>query len=88
MKKGQFSETQIIKAIQSNAAGRSVEEVCRELGVSSTTFYKWRQRYGGMDVKELTRFKQLEYDNAQLKRMYADLSMKYEAINDVLQKKF
>ena len=60
MKKSKFTETQIVKAIKEHENGRNVNELCRELGVSTASFYKWRQRYGGMEVKELIKLKELE----------------------------
>ena len=73
MKKSRFSESQIVKAINEHENGRSVNELCRELDVSATSFYKWRQRYGGIEVKELKKMKELEEENGRLKKMYANL---------------
>lgn len=71
MKKTRFTETQIVKAIQEHENGRKAEDICRELGIGTAAFYKWRQRYGGLQVTELKRLKELEEENARLKRMYA-----------------
>ena len=87
MKKSKFSETQIAKAIKEHEAGRKAEDLCRELGISTVTFYKWKQRYGGLDVKEITRLKELEEENARLKKMYANLSLVHEALKDAVEKK-
>jgi putative transposase len=87
MKKTRFTETQIVKAIQEHENGRKAEDVCRELGISTAAFYKWRQRYGGLEVQELKRMKELEEENSQLKRMYANLSLVHEAFKDAVAKK-
>lgn len=87
MKKTRFTETQIVKAIQEHENGRDAKELCRELGVSTAAFYKWRQRYGGLDVAELKRVKELEDENNRLKRMYANLSLVHEALKDAMAKK-
>jgi putative transposase len=86
MKKTRFTETQIVKAIQEHESGRKAEDICRELGITSAAFYKWRQRYGGLEVKELKRLKELEEENARLKRMYANLSLVHEAYKDAVAK--
>lgn len=87
MKKSRFTETQIVKAIQEHEGGRDAGDICRELGISTAAFYKWRQRYGGMEVNELKRVKELEEENARLKRMYANLSLVHEALKDAVAKK-
>jgi putative transposase len=87
MKKTQFTETQIVKAIQEHEGGRDAKGLCRELGITTAAFYKWRQRYGGLDVNELKRVKELEDENSRLKRMYANLSLVHEALKDAVSKK-
>lgn len=87
MKKTRFTETQIVKAIQEHEGGRKAEDVCRELGITTAAFYKWRQRYGGLDVAELKRVKELEDENSRLKRMFANLSLVHEALKDAMAKK-
>jgi putative transposase len=87
MKKSQFTETQIVKAIQEHEKGRKAEDLCRELGISTVTFYKWRQKYGGLEVAELKKMKELEEENSKLKRMYANLSLVHEALKDAVAKK-
>ena len=87
MKKTRFTETQIVKAIQEHEGGRDAKDVCRDLGISTAAFYKWRQRYGGLDVTELKRVKELEDENNRLKRMYANLSLVHEALKDAVAKK-
>jgi len=87
MKKTRFTETQIIKSIKEQENGRSSQEVCRELGITTAAFYKWRQRYGGLEVKELKRMKELEEENFRLKRMFAELSLVHHALKDAVEKK-
>jgi len=87
MKKTRFTETQIVKAIQEHEGGRDAKDLCRELGISTAAFYKWRQRYGGLDVSELKRVKELEDENNRLKRMYSNLSLVHEALKDAVAKK-
>lgn len=87
MKRTKFTETQIVKAIKDHENGRDAKELCRELGISTAAFYKWRQRYGGMEVNELKRVKELEAENSKLKRMYADLSLLHYALKDAMEKK-
>lgn len=87
MKKTKFTETQIIKAIKEHENGRNAQELCRELGITTAAFYKWRQRYGGLEVKELKKMKELEEENARLKRMFAELSLVHHALKDAVEKK-
>ena len=87
MKKTRFTESQIIKAIKEHENGRNAQELCRELGVTTAAFYKWRQRYGGLEVKELKRMKELEEENARLKKMFAELSLLHHALKDAVEKK-
>ena len=87
MKKSRFTETQIVKAIQEHEAGKDAKDICRELGITTASFYKWRKRYGGLDVNELKRIKELEEENSRLKRMYANLSLVHEALKDAMAKK-
>ena len=68
MKKTRFTETQIVKAIKEHENGRDAKEICRELQITTAAFYKWRQRYGGMEVNELKKVKDLELENARLKK--------------------
>jgi putative transposase len=87
MKKSKFTETQIVKAIQDHESGRKAEDICRELGVTTASFYKWRQRYGGMEVSDVKKMKELEEENARLKKMFANLSLVHEALKDAVAKK-
>jgi putative transposase len=88
MKKIKHSEAEIISILKKQEQGMKVTEICREHGISEPTFYNWKSRYGGMEVNELKRLKELEYENARLKKMYANLSLEHEALKDVLEKKF
>jgi len=88
MKRSKFKESQIIKALKENEAGRSAEEISRELGINKGTFYNWRKKYGGMEVSHLKRLKELEEENRKLKRMYADQALQLEMAKDVISKKW
>lgn len=87
MKKTRFTEAQIVKAIQEHENGRDAKDICRELSITTAAFYKWRQRYGGMEVNELKKMKELEQENSRLKRMYAELSLVHHALKDAVEKK-
>ena len=73
MKKSRFSEHQIIKILKEVEAGRSAKDVCREHGISNATYYAWKSKFGGMEASDIKRMRDLEYENARLKQMYADL---------------
>ena len=88
MKKSRFTDSQIIDALKRAEAGLTVPEICRELGISSATFYKWRAKYGGMDASLMARMKELEKENAKLKKMYAEAQMKSEVLQEALEKKW
>jgi len=88
MKKTRFSESQIIKAIKENEAGRKVEDLSRELGINLGTFYNWRKKYSGMEASQLEELKDLQAENNELKRMYADLALQNTMLKDVLGKKW
>jgi putative transposase len=87
MKKSKFTETQIVKAINEHESGRKAEEICREMAITTATFYKWRQRYAGMQASEVKKMRELQDENAKLKRMFADLSLVHEALKDAVAKK-
>ncbi len=88
MKKSKFTDSQIMEALKQVEAGLSVPEICRELGISSATFYKWRAKFGGMDVSMIARLKELEAENSRLKKMYAEERLKAEILNEALTKKW
>lgn len=87
MKRSKFTEEQIAFALCQAESGTTVAEVCRKMGVSEATFYNWKKKYGGLGVSELRRLKQLEEENARLKRMVADLSLDKQMLQEVIQKK-
>jgi putative transposase len=87
MKKSQFSEEKIIAILKQLDAGAKAMELARKHGVSDATIYNWKARYGGMDVSQLRRLKELEAENARLKRMYAELSLTHHALQDAVEKK-
>jgi putative transposase len=88
MKRTRFSETQIITALKSHEQGRSADDLSRELGITRVTFYNWKRKYGGMEVNELKRLKELEEENRKLKHMYADLALDHRILKEVMEKNF
>lgn len=87
MKKSRFTETQIVSILKEADAGLKIEELCRKHGISSASFYNWKKKYGGMDASEIRRLKELEEENAKLKRMYADMALENNALKDLITKK-
>ena len=87
MKRKTFTPQQIAKLLQEFAEGKSVAEISREYGVSQAAFYKWRQRYNGMDATELKRLKDLEEENRRLKAMYAELALDLKVAKEIIEKK-
>ena len=88
MKKTRYTDSQIMGILKQAENGVPVAELCREHGMSSTAFYKWRARYGGMDTSLMSRMKELEKENMQLKRMYAEAQMKADVLQEALEKKW
>lgn len=88
MKKSKFSETQMIHILKQGEAGVKVADICREHQISPATYYKWKAKYGGMEVSEVKRMRELEEENRRLKQMYADLSLDHAVLKEVLAKKF
>jgi putative transposase len=86
MKRGRYSETQVVAILKEGEAGRAVAEICRVYGISNATYYQWKSNYGGMDASEPKRMKALEEENSRLKKMYADLALENMAIQDLLGK--
>ena len=86
MKKSRFTESQIVAILKESDGGVPVNEIWRKHGISSATYYKWKTKYGGLDVSELRRVKELEAENASFKRMYADLALEDKAIKAALKK--
>jgi putative transposase len=87
MKKSKYTDSQIMAILKQVTNGIPVPDICREHGISSATFYKWRSRYGGMDLPMITKLKELELENSRLKKMYADERLKAEILREVLGKK-
>ena len=88
MKKSRFTDSQIMAILKQAEAGTQMLEICREHGISSALFYRWRAKYGGMDVSMMTRMKELEDENRRLKKMYIDAQMRADIVQEALAKKF
>lgn len=88
MKKSRFTDSQIIAVLKQAEAGTSMPELCREHGISSATFYKWRSKFGGMEVSMVARMKELEEENRRLKKMYADAQLSADLLKEALSKKW
>ena len=87
MKKTRFTESQIVAAIKKQESGISTKEVCRELGISEATFYNWKAKYGGMEISDVKRIKELEAELSQYKHMYAEVSFELKAAQNLIAKK-
>ena len=88
MRKSKFSESQIVAILKEGEAGLAVAEGCRKHGISAATWYAWKSKYAGVTVSELVRIRELEAENAKLKRMYADLALENTALKDVASRKW
>jgi putative transposase len=88
MRKTRYSEEQIIRVLQEVESGRSVKEVCREYGVSTASYYAWKSKYGGMDINEARRLKELELENRRLKTAVAELTLEKHALKEALSRKW
>ena len=87
MKKSRFTESQIIAVLKEVDAGKKVEEACRQHGISNATYYNWKSKYGGMEAFDVERLKGLEEENAELKKMFEDVSLENHAIKELFAKK-
>jgi putative transposase len=87
MRKSKYSDSQILAILKQNEGGVSVQELCREHGMSTAQFYKWRSKFGGMDASLMKRMKELEAENARLKKMYADERLKAQIRQEALEGK-
>lgn len=88
MKKSKFTESQIFNLLKQADSGIPVPELCRQHKVAKSTFYKWKAKYGGMDMSMMERLRELEEENVRLKRMYANAQMDNEVLKEALEKKF
>ena len=87
MKTSRFTDSQIMAILKQNEAGSSVPDLCREHGISSASFYKWRTKFGGMDASLMKRMKELEDENRRHKKMYAEEKLKAEIAKEIIEKK-
>ncbi len=87
MKKSRFTESQIVAILKEVESGLKVDQVCRNHGISSATYYNWKSKYGGMEASDVKRLKALEEENSRLKKMYANLSLEHEAVKELIVKK-
>jgi putative transposase len=88
MKRKRYTDEQVAFALRQVEAGTAVAEVCRKMGVSEATFFRWKKRFAGMGTAEIRRLKQLEEENAKLKRLVADLTLDKTMLQDVLRRKW
>ena len=88
MKISRFTDSQIMQILKQAEAGISAPELCREHGMSSATFYKWRAKYGGMDASMMSRLKELEDENRRLKKMYAEVQLQADVLKEAMAKKW
>ena len=87
MKKSKFTEVQIVKILGAQSGGKTVADICREHGISQPTFYGWKSKYGGMDVPQLKRIKELEAELSQYKKIVAEQTLSITVLKDVIEKK-
>ncbi len=87
MKRSKFSEHQVLGILKEVEKGRTVAEVCREHSISGSTYFNWKAKYGGMTASDIKRLRELEEENRQLKRMFADMSLENRALKDLIEKK-
>jgi putative transposase len=87
MKQTRYSQNQIIKILKEAETGLPILDLCRKYGISKSSYYKWKSKYGGLEVAEAERLKALEIENRRLKQMYADLSLEYQVLKEVVEKK-
>lgn len=87
MKNSKFSEVQIIKILSEQNQGKTVNEICREHGISQPTFYKWKSKYGGLEVQQLSKMKEMEKQLSQYKKIVAEQTLEIVVLKDVIEKK-
>lgn len=88
MQKKRINEGQIVAAIKKQEAGIAVKDICRELAISEATFYNWKAKYGGMQTSDISKMRDLEKENSELKKMYAEMSIENRALKNLIEKKF
>jgi len=88
MKKKRFKESQIVSILRQQEAGKTTKDICREQGISEATFYNWKAKYGGMEISDVRKMKELEEENSKLKKIVANLTLENDAIKTVLEKKY
>ena len=86
-KKTRYTKTQTVKILKEVEGGRLVKEICREYGISDGTYYNWKSKYGGMELSDVKKLKELEDENRRLKSMFADLSLEHRILKDIVEKK-
>lgn len=87
MKKSRFTETQIVSILKQADTGMAIKDICRQAGISTPTYYKWKSKYGGMEASDLKQVKALEAENSKLKRMYTGMALDNAAMKDLIAKK-
>lgn len=87
MKKARFTETQIVNILKLADSGMKVEDICRQNGISNTTYYNWKSKYGGMEANDIKRLKELEDENTKLKKLFAEVSLENHAMKELFAKK-
>ncbi len=87
MKRSRYSESRIVGILKEADAGVMVKEICRKYGISDATYYKWKSKYGGLEMSDVRRLRELEAENANLKRMYAELSLENDSLKALISKK-
>lgn len=85
--KRKFTESQIVAAIKKQVSGIAVKDICRELSISDATFYNWKAKYGGMEATDVAKMRELEKENTELKKMFAEMSIENRALKNLLEKK-
>ncbi|KAK5983787.1 Transposase [Trichostrongylus colubriformis] len=88
MKKGRFTESQIVSAMKKQESGIAVKDIAREMGISEATFYNWKAKYGGMEVSDVVKMKQMEAEISEYKKIVAELSLENRAMKNLIAKKF
>lgn len=87
MKRSKFTEEQIIRILKEADAGGTVKDLCRRHGIATATYYQWKSKYGGLEASDLKKLRELEYENARLKQMYADAAMENRSLKDLIDRK-